>query len=289
MHESAMATGPVSAALAVACPVFRFLIRNTPAPASEAAWRIAQRRLAWHNQVPRITRTRQGIRLKVRLSDGAGGHIYFRGIHEPELEGLLSSALQPGDTFLDIGANIGYFSLLAAKRVGPTGRVFAVEPVPSNIDAINENLALNPKLEGILEIIPFCATDAAGEVVIHLPPKNCGEATLMDKAGKSIPVRAVRLDSIIDAATARTIRVVKVDIEGAEGLALRGMLGLLPSLELLVVEIHEDGVRQLGGSPDEILEYMRMAGFSASFLGSGGAWSPGTVFHHPTAVLFQRR
>ena len=65
------------AALAVACPMFRFIIRNTPAGASGAAWRIARQHLAWHNQPPRVTRTQQGVRMKVRLNDGAGGQYRF--------------------------------------------------------------------------------------------------------------------------------------------------------------------------------------------------------------------
>ena len=112
--------------------------------------------------------------------------------------------------------------------------------------------------------MPFCATDSAGDVSLHLPHTNCGEATLTAKGGEVIPVRGVRLDSVVDDATAGRIRLAKIDIEGAEELALTGMAGLLPRLNLLVVEIHEDGIRQLGGSPDSLLDRMRAAGFTAA-------------------------
>jgi hypothetical protein len=105
------------------------------------------------------------------LDHFAGGRFY-----EPEIAEILIRALQPGDSMLDIGANIGVFSVLAAGLVGPAGRVVAFEPAPENRVRLAANLALN-ELENVT-IIAEPASDGIDEVFFHLCSDNDGGHSL---------------------------------------------------------------------------------------------------------------
>src|SRR5580765_7707639 len=91
-----------------------------------------------------LVQTRSNLRFVVpSLADSIGFHLYIDGIYEPAEIAWVLARLEPGDVFVDVGANIGVFTVMAAKRVGPTGRVIAFEPSPSVIRYLEENVRLN--------------------------------------------------------------------------------------------------------------------------------------------------
>jgi FkbM family methyltransferase len=154
--------------------------------------------------------------------------------YEPHVTRVLREVLKAGDVFVDIGANLGYFSLLAASLVGPEGRVIAFEPNPSNCLLIRSSIARNG-FETI-ELHANAVAERQESFILEVDGSNGrilpspSEAASPDKAASvafphSYLVQAVVLDELL--AGEERINVVKVDIEGAEPRALRGMTRLV--------------------------------------------------------------
>jgi FkbM family methyltransferase len=171
------------------------------------------------------------MRIRVRPGDAVGREIFLYGTAEYHLGGVLEALIAPGDTVVDIGANIGEHTLRAAWRTGPTGRVFAFEPQPTVYDTLARNIAANGFQDRVTAI---CAavSDHAGDGELYLPEAsdNSGLATLEAltprigaPAARTVVTRVplVRLDDVL-AEHGRPVSVVKVDVEGHELAALAG-------------------------------------------------------------------
>ncbi len=165
------------------------------------------------------------------------------GTYEPELQSAIRQLISPGATVYDVGANIGYVSLLLAKQVGPTGQVFAFEPLPANLERIRQNLALNALTN--VTIIPAAVTDQNGEVAFYVHD-SVGMGKAAGSAGRStalyraeIRVPALALDEFIFGQGNPPPQAVKMDIEGGEVLALPGMRRALEQFHpLMLLELH---------------------------------------------------
>ncbi len=165
-------------------------------------------------------------------------HLFLFGEWEPHISDWMASRLAPGDVFIDVGANLGYYTLLASRRVGPSGKVIAVEASPSIGRHLRRNVEIN---SGANVVIHNVAASDRPEVLrlFKGPPGNPAETTTAAAAGFELEceVPAVRLDSVISPDDFRRARILKLDIEGAEHSALRGLTGLLgtthPDLEIL--------------------------------------------------------
>jgi FkbM family methyltransferase len=202
------------------------------------------------------------------------------GVYEPETTDLVKRILKPGDVFLDIGANVGWYTLLAAGLVGETGRVIAFEPEPANFALLQQNIALN----GYHNVVPVqkAVSDRDGAVTLYLSETNKGNHSLHDSgAGRApIVIDAVRLDEYFGA-TAGKIDLIKMDIEGAEGRALNGMLALLatnPDVKI-IAEFSPQALEQCGTPPADVLALLGGRAFSFYTIGehSISAVSPETL------------
>jgi FkbM family methyltransferase len=150
-----------------------------------------------------------------------GRAIKERGDYEHFVSAALRRLLKPGNTFVDVGANIGYFSLLGATLVGPEGRVIAIEPAPPNHALLTKSIALNGFSH--VELHPVALSAKTGRArVSPTERRNSGSFRFVDDAGDlgSFEVETRALDDLVGD---RTVQVIKMDIEGAEGLALPGM------------------------------------------------------------------
>jgi FkbM family methyltransferase len=152
----------------------------------------------------------------------------WAGAYEPELVSLLRRTLKPGMTVLDLGANIGYFSVIAAGLVGDSGQMHAFEPMPQNIVRLRKNL--EPFHWSAAH--PCAVGNITGEVPIHFNDAEAGWASIHDQhqlgslPGNSV-VRAIRLDDwVLDYPVSR-IDFMKLDIEGSELDALLGARQML--------------------------------------------------------------
>lgn len=175
---------------------------------------------------------------------------YHLGIYEPETSRFLAAHLRPGDTFWDLGANAGYHTLMAAHAVGPTGRVIAVEPDPATCGIMREQLQLNGI--GHCTIVQAAVSDQPGRtLLVRRASDPRGNAlqqidnpAIDNKVGDLVEVPSLTMDEL--AALHPAPRLIKMDIEGAEVLALPGGRNLLTRPdrpERLLVAVHGDDAR----------------------------------------------
>jgi FkbM family methyltransferase len=149
--------------------------------------------------------------------------VWARQEEESELQAL-QALLSPGDHFVDCGANVGLWSLVAAGRVGPGGRVTAFEPNPAAYRRLVQNLSASREVGRRVSAHNVAVADAAGQVAFE-PGSHHNLGRILAQSGNgSIVVRAVSLDEQLGAAP---VRALKLDIEGGEAAALRGASRLL--------------------------------------------------------------
>jgi FkbM family methyltransferase len=171
------------------------------------------------------------------------------GTYEPHVLRALQQYLKPGDCCMDVGANLGYFTSVMAHLVSDKGEVIAFEPLPNNIKVLEENIAL----EGLtnVRIEPKAVGDSIGTVslVIQGDTDFTGTASLTefyDWGGQrtTVSVPVVTLDSYV-AGLRKGPSLLKIDVEGAELLALRGAKTLLSIIRpIILIEIHGWGSSQ---------------------------------------------
>jgi FkbM family methyltransferase len=174
---------------------------------------------------------------------------FVYGTWEPKVVSSIVSTVQPGMTAVDIGAHIGYYTLLLAKRVGPTGRVFAFEPLPVNFALLQKNIELN-RLQRV-QTFPQAVFSRDVELTLTVPDDlpNSGNASLVGAEGtKRLRVPAVTLDSV-SAGYGLRPDFLKIDVEGAELDVLLGAKETLArSRPKMLIELHHfDG--NLEGHP----------------------------------------
>ena len=181
-----------------------------------------------------------GYRICVSPAENLG---YLLGTHESHLQKIIQEHVAADDTVYDIGANIGYISLLLARQVGPRGRVFAFEPVLRNIGCFRENMQIN-RINNV-QLLEFAASDTRGEAVIRMTG-NSSTASLVwhrtDPEATEYSIKTVSIDELVEAGGLGYPRFVKIDVEGSEGMVLRGMRRTIAAAKpVLFVECSELG------------------------------------------------
>jgi FkbM family methyltransferase len=168
---------------------------------------------------------------------------YWLGTYEPELQSALRDLIPSGAVIFDVGANIGYVSLLLAKAAGESGKVFAFEALPSNVEQLRRNVELNG-MQSRIKVIAEAVTQAAASVrfLVHASGgmgKAAGSAGRDDKYQSEITVPGISLDEFVYAQGNLPPQVVKMDIEGGEVMALPGMRRVLAEARpLMLMELH---------------------------------------------------
>ncbi len=201
------------------------------------------------------------------------------GRYEPEIRDLFHSRLREGMTVLDVGAHVGYYTLLAAKLVGPKGKVYAFEPEPENFKILQANIASNG-YENI-RLIHQAVGDRTGRVQFFLSRQgNDRHSIFVSKRESSreacLDVPAVSLDDFLATQDWPHVDLIKMDIEGAEPLALKGMAQLVARPENLrmIVELAPEALRAGGFEAAEFLNQLSAAGFCLSVPSPDGALTP---------------
>jgi FkbM family methyltransferase len=170
----------------------------------------------------RLVRTRYGYSIEADLSDWLGQYVYLTGMYEPPTADLFKYLINTGDTVLDVGANIGFFSLLSATLTGTSGQVIAFEPIPSVRAALISNIKLNNFKQ--VEVVDKAVSDKSASLTIYEGPeehKGISSLRPIESASNKLTIEAVALDDI--ASHIEKVNFIKIDVEGAEMKALLGM------------------------------------------------------------------
>ena len=261
--------------------VLRNVLRHMPVTAA------TRRAALWwgfrYQAGPRIVRLRDGSRIQVEPVDYLRALLYYQGTFEPQCLGLLPRYLKAGETMLDIGANIGVFTLTAARLVGPRGRVISVEAVPPNAEALRSNVSLN-HLDWV-DVVEAAAWSSDGVTTLGLPEGgNLGMYSVAVKTGTLFEVPTRRIDDVIEDQGCRRVSLLKMDIEGAECEALRGASRLLADHKpTIIIEINERALNRCGASSRELIGLLDAAGYVGQVIEKDGMKPLGDV--SPNACL----
>lgn len=215
---------------------------------------------------PSLIRWYEGIRFRVFLGNDLSRCLYVGGCYEPNEFAFLGDLLAPGMVFLDVGANDGLYSLFASKRVGPSGRVLAVEPSRRERRRLEANLRLNAATN--IRVFPEALYNRGGEMTLNVAGyEHEGQNTLGDfhyeieRAGReTVPVRT--LDERVRSEGLKRLDAVKIDAEGAEYAILEGAADTLRTLRpVLLLELLEGTLRRQGGSAARLVDLLNAAGY----------------------------
>lgn len=215
----------------------------------------------------------RGFSLSLDLDDPEQNRLYFYGEYDERREAdLISRVLDPGEVFWDVGANIGFFTLLAAARLHHTGLVVALEPAPSAWQQLNHNLSLNP-FRNIVSLA-VAASDREGTATLYFAPRGAdGGANLygaLPKQSGSATVPTLPLDTLREREGLPYPHFLKVDVEGAEYATLRGARDILASgRPLLLVELKNERMQAGGWTGEELATYLREFGYRPAGLYRG--------------------
>lgn len=164
----------------------------------------------------------QGPLAGYRWTVGSSNHGCWLGSYELAKQRAIAASLKPGDVFFDIGANVGFYSLLGSRLVGSSGRVFAFEPVPRNLVQLRHHLQMNSCSNvTVLDVAvgdrdgPALFDESGGSSMGHLAPSG------------SLSIRTVTLDALVESAQVPLPDVMKLDVEGAEAWVVSGAEKLL--------------------------------------------------------------
>jgi len=211
--------------------------------------------LEWLNGAPVPM---QGMQMYLDLPDSLG--LRKREIYEPLETAVILQLVQPGMRVLDLGANIGYYTLLISRAVGEKGHIWAFEPDPDNFAILQRNLALNE----CPNVTPhqMAAGEAPGKATLYRSLLNRGDNRLSagDQHRNTCEIDIVRIDDVLPS---DPIDFVKMDIQGAEGVALAGMQACLdrsPNVQVLF-EYWPEALREGGTEPEQLLRSLRGKGF----------------------------
>jgi FkbM family methyltransferase len=175
---------------------------------------------------------RGGSRMLVRTDDSIGRVLAISGVWEPNVTAAFARVLSPGDVCVDVGAHIGYYTLLASRLVGASGHVYAFEPSPVNYRALRANLELNG-VDNVTAYEVAVGREERTAVLNEGPGTNTGRATLRapvverDAGRPQVTVEVRPLTGQIPAEDLERVRVVKIDAEGSEVEVLRSLAPIL--------------------------------------------------------------
>lgn len=204
------------------------------------------------------------------------------GTYEPELFRLILRVLREGDTFMDIGAHVGFFSVLAGHKVGPTGKVISVEPMAENQQVLDEHIKLNEfshahVFKGVISEtdgthdIYFNADNDGGHAFWDPGLHAQGEKSRINPEIRTVPSK--KLTTLFNEQSIERAKLVKIDTEGAEVSILQGSPEILSQnrVDLMVCEMNGFALKNLGYTPEDLYECARSAGYEVYLMNDDGS------------------
>lgn len=216
------------------------------------------------NPEPGIITLRSGAKIRTTHVDHLQLLLSYLGTFEPLSLDVMRRHLKIGATMLDVGANIGLFTIEAAQVVGPSGKVISIEAAPHHAMSVKNSAAVNNMTN--VEVISVAVGDTDGEATLTLPrDANYGMFTLGKVDGdESFSVALRKIDDVIGE---RKIHFVKMDIEGSE---YRALLGARQTLERdrppILIELNEAALQACGSSSRQVKEFLSDLGYRGTLL-----------------------
>jgi FkbM family methyltransferase len=234
-----------------------------------------------------------GTRVWVRIHSGVGKGLwlkldprwhkaYLEGSYEPGIQNLLCEYLRPGDVLYDVGAHIGFFSIIAARLVGRGGKVFAFEAAPENVTALEQNVRKNELCQ--IEINPVAVWCKCGKLNFGRPYAGALAGAVFELGAQGSPptsnlqieVPATTLDRFLE--KHQPPRLIKIDVEGAEAEVLEGAKRLFEQYRpVLICEVHHQRAAM------SVQKWLAQTGYELQWL-AGAQTFPRHLVAHPEYV-----
>jgi FkbM family methyltransferase len=224
-----------------------------------------------------LSRERSGLRLRCDLRDELSRVIYYRGWVDRATEDWMRRWLRPGDTYVDVGAHIGFYVSIALESLRSMGRVIAFEPAPENFEKLHQSVdevaAVHPNLE-----LHRAAVGAFRDVTLIYQPAGdwrhqSSRASLVpDPAGRLEPADPVKVMTLDEVLTSSACRLLKVDVEGAELAVIRGADRLLSEqrAEAVLIELNPGALGRADTSPEEVVDALAQRGYAGRSIDPDG-------------------
>jgi FkbM family methyltransferase len=222
------------------------LLGLAPSPVVERLRRVPRLARAIDGVVSFLSRPLQGKTVAILSGEAAGllfrvpasSAVWLSGKVETPVQAALRRELRPGDVFFDVGANVGFFTILGARRVGPSGKVVAFEPHPASVETLRANVAAN-RFEQVV-VVANAVSAASGEGVLDISSAALAklvEAGSEDGSARRVPVTSI--DDFVSDHADLVPDVLKIDVEGHEVEVLSGMRRTLTQHRpVIVCEMH---------------------------------------------------
>ena len=219
---------------------------------------------------------RHGARIALNPLDPVISGALTMNVYEQAETKFFLATCKPGMTFLDIGANVGYYTALALSRMKGNGRIVALEPDPENYGFLQKTVAANAgSSSGVtITLVPKAASDHSGTMTLFTSSDNRGDNRLYANqlADSQCDVEVLTVDHLLDGIGIAAVDFIKMDVQGYEGFVLRGMTRTLERSRsaVLLSEFWPQGLRNAGTSPEEFLAQLESLNFDVSELRGTG-------------------
>ena len=228
-----------------------------------------------------------GIGSGLRFDPGASNSAYATGDNELPVQRALVSVLRPGDVVLDVGANVGFLTVIMARLVGSAGHVYAFEPVPANAALIRRNARRNGFRH--VTVLEQAVAAQAGRAELVLAAYSGGAALASadrpPDAVDSIDVEVVTVDIAVADGRVRSPQLVKIDVEGAELAVLEGMTRTIGDARPIVLcEVDAGDADRFASKRQACIDHLEEAGYDVRVLDDSyppGGWIVGHLLAEP--------
>lgn len=246
-----------------------------------------------------VSREPGGARLRCDLRDHMARVVYYRGWVERGFEAWITGWLRPGDTFVDVGANIGHLVAAATRSVGPAGRVLAFEPAPVTFARLSA--AFPRRRFPQVQLFDSAVAEGSGSATLFEGEGSWAYQTYRSSTHggpgmtAAATVTSVSLDDVLDEVLGEApVRLLKVDVEGGEQAVVQGARSFLGSgrCDAVAVELNPEALGRAGSSVRELVASLDDLGFTAHRCRPAGTlepWSPVVVTAEFADAVFLRR